>query len=68
MFRKGRDWEELRKTLIDPTLNVEKYFDYFQEAGKLLVQRISLTRKNRMHVPEDFMDDIKRYSLECKRY
>lgn len=65
---KGSEWEELRKSLVDPTLKVEKYFDFFQEAGKLLVQRISSNRNNHNQVSEDFMDDIKRYSLECLCY
>ncbi|KAK6629654.1 hypothetical protein RUM43_003472 [Polyplax serrata] len=60
------DWNTLKNTIGQPTtVNIEKYFDGIDEAAEKFVRRIRLLRNGQNEVPEDFLFEINKWSLEC---
>lgn len=62
----NREWNAVKKKIKKPlTQNAEKYFDGIDDASEKFLRRIRTIRNGQNEVPESFLFEINKWSLEC---
>lgn len=65
-FQLLQNWEGIKKTItVAPIKDPEKYYYGIDDAAEKLVRRIRAIRNGQNEVPEDFLCEINKWSLEC---
>lgn len=69
LFRHGEPWREFRSRVQKPVLQlstVRRYMQPLEEITNEFLIRCENLRDDKMELPDDFDNEIHKWSLECK--
>lgn len=68
-FRHGEQWREFRSRVQKPVLQlstVRRYVEPLEDVTKYFIQRCEEMLDNNQELPDDFDNEIHKWSLECE--
>lgn len=69
LFRHGEPWREFRSRVQKPVLQlstVRRYVQPLEEVTDYFIERCEQMLDNNSELPDDFDNEIHKWSLECK--